>query len=80
MCDFRSRKRLHESDPYMDSSLSALSRGMEEPGSLFHHGEVGMSNSSSMLSPELCATSMEVTLPAFDKTLSRCSPLSLYIV
>lgn len=59
MCDFRSRKRLHESDPYMDSSLSALSRGMEEPGSLFHHGEVGMSNSSSMLSPELCATSME---------------------
>lgn len=60
MCDFRSRKRIHEADSYMDGSLLPLSNSMDEAGSLFHHGEVGMGTTSSMLSPDLCPSSMEV--------------------
>ncbi|KAG0598921.1 hypothetical protein M758_12G112100 [Ceratodon purpureus] len=61
MCDFRSRKRLHEADSFMDGSLLPLNSGMDESSSLFHHGEVGMGNSSSMMSPDLCPSSMEST-------------------
>lgn len=42
----------------MDGSLMPLSCGMDESGSLFHHAEVGMCNSS-MLSPDLTPASME---------------------
>jgi hypothetical protein len=48
----------------MDGSLLPLSNGMDDSGSLFHHGEVGMGNSSSMMSPDLCNSSMEVKLLA----------------
>lgn len=62
MCDFRSRKRIHEAGPYMDGSLLPLSSGMDDSDSLFHHGEVGMGNSSSMLSPDLCPASMSASM------------------
>lgn len=62
MCDFRSRKRIHEADPYMDGSLLPMNSSMDESDSLFHHGEVAMGNSSAMLSPDLCPASMSATM------------------